>query len=39
MAKFDVLKKLDNYQYTEGCPVFITGGNLLKKTDDGQIYC
>lgn len=31
MATFDTVKKIDNYQYAEGCPVFITGGNLLKK--------
>lgn len=39
MATFDIVKKIDNYQYAEGCPVFITGGNLLKKADDGQVYC
>lgn len=38
MSRYEVLKRLDNYQYTEGCPVFITGGNLLKDTQAGKIF-
>lgn len=38
MANYEVRKRLENYQYTEGCPVFITGGNLVQDTDTDKIY-
>ncbi|MCM1059123.1 MAG: hypothetical protein NC452_02390 [Eubacterium sp.] len=38
MSRYDVLSRLDNYQYIYGCPVFITGGNILKDTKTNEIY-
>lgn len=38
MANYEVIKRLDNYQYIEGCPVFITGGNLIKETESEDMF-
>lgn len=38
MKRYDILNRLDNYQYIYGCPVFITGGNILKDTTTNEIY-
>lgn len=38
MSKYEVLSRLDNYQYIYNCPVFITGGNILKDTITNEIY-
>ena len=38
MSKYEILERFNGYQYTEGCPVFITGGNLLKDNETKDIY-
>lgn len=38
MSKYEVLSRLSNYQYIYNCPVFITGGNILKDTTTNEIY-
>lgn len=38
MSDFTVIKRLENYQYIEGCPIFITGGNLLKDSETNNIF-
>lgn len=38
MSKYEILSRLGNYQYIYACPVFITGGNILKDTETNEIY-
>lgn len=38
MSDFTVIKRLENYQYIEECPIFITGGNLLKDSETNNIF-
>lgn len=38
MANYEVSKRLENYQYIEGCPIFITGGNILKETETNDMF-
>lgn len=38
MFDFTVIRRFENYQYIEGCPIFITGGNLLKDSETNNIF-
>lgn len=38
MFDFTVIRRFENYQYIEGCPIFITGGNLLKDRETNNIF-